>query len=338
MSSHEQSPLESMKNPWEDPPNEGWTPEGPYNGIFSPNLEDPAAHELDGSTGRALSLVQDIMAEIDSDIAEGFVGSVNQALGLIGTDDEIGFIARRDIFFAVSSLAALLATPGGEWGSHELFTSLNCNAREEPVFDIPRTNSARVSRRLYFEMLNSVTDADDRHVGEWEEGLVDGIIYPIEAILDIKPGRLNLTISHINDEASERYQGSRQATKEGRTYQHEGELSIRLDLDPNSPTGISLDVGSDYRNTDNFSRPGDFVGLQLQEQRPLEGCHMTEAFAGIGEERLTEFNLRIKERIDQNRDKVKYQEWLSDRARTARRTAPFIVGCSVDRAEAPKAA
>lgn len=109
------------------------------------------------------------------------------------------------------------------------------------------------------------------------------------AVLDIvaNPGtRVSFGTTFLSSSLRERFTSSTRAN--GREYTM-SDFSIRIDVDTDSPTGFSLDIGRDQRDMSQYSRMPDAAGASAQLIRPLEGSHFTAAFQGVSQKDMAEF-------------------------------------------------
>lgn len=152
-----------------------------------------------------------------------------------------------------------------------------------------RTNGR--TKAVYAGCYEAWRYAGDETEFESEPDLEDGL-YPDEyhyggtLRVDVEPAkRVEFAFTHSNEQSAHRYNQSVQVDTR---FIDAADLSIRLDKDPKSPTGFSLDIGRDPRVGDDFARPGDLIGKILARHRS-EGSHFTERFAGISEDQIDRF-------------------------------------------------
>lgn len=107
----------------------------------------------------------------------------------------------------------------------------------------------------------------------------DGLIYQGILRIEIDPAkRINFSYTPQQDSARQHYEQDMQRQSETGAKVHPvSDLSIRLDLDPKAPNGISLDIGRSQFDGEQFSRPGDVVGKVMAAGSP-EGSHTYEGF------------------------------------------------------------
>lgn len=237
-------------------------------------------------------------------------------------------IAARDIRHCLAGFAMNLGILQG------IDAILLMNAHHFPILEkeIPtRTSRASVGCVVRFDETEWY---GDQPISEQpEEGDMNDYVFTPDfhyydgmSVVSSSETRLDTYFGPYNPQSLSRYTSSSSAIADGKEVHFPTGISIRLDIDPNSPTGISLDIGRDKRETDKFKRNCDVVGMINQQVRGAEGSHFTSRFEGISEEEVKSFNREVAELINSIKENARYQSRLEGMASFTTREAvnPYL--------------
>lgn len=229
-----------------------------------------------------------------SSIVDGFMSAANSALRdklalarrirtgdeKIITLDEI-YISFRELNFAFSAIAAALAVGAGQPQADYLAHAWLIKGK------IP-SNGVGAYNAVYDVCNDTYVDEGDQDQpedGDYFDGYPE-IHYPGELEVRVDPlKRIEFKYTPKLESARSHHHSHSQITyTDGRQRKYDNcSLSIRIDLDPDSPAGINLDVarsdmdgpfGSDGKK---IQRQGDLVGKVLAAASP-DGSHRYEGF------------------------------------------------------------
>jgi hypothetical protein len=134
-------------------------------------------------------------------------------------------------------------------------------------------------------------------------------------ILDISaiPGkRVAFGLRFLSGTLTQRFNS--EMTMNNHTY-HMGDFSIRIDYDEKSPSGFSVDIGRDMRDTDTITRTPDAAGAALQAVCPEDGSHFWRHFDSVTTEDMEEFITNLADILGADAEMNRYVQDL--RARMA---------------------
>ena len=187
--------------------------------------------------------------------------------------------AQRDLYFLVTALTVALGQRGWqegvEAGTHVFFESGKKKGRGTYESRY-RVNSDTYEDEGDFEDYEYDSDDLTRNRDLLSE---DGFGYAGTLVVEIDPEhRINFSYRPDQASAEAHYEQTVKVTRDGKERAWmTRDLSVRLDLDPTAPNGLSLDVGRSPYEGENLERPGDLVGKVLATTSS-EGSHTYEPF------------------------------------------------------------